>query len=141
MGVLALTSKNSTRAASVFGLFLLLSSSAWGHHAAAAQYDVSTTITLKGAVTRVEWTNPHIHVYVDVKTEGGNAENWTVEFPAPGAAIVAGLSKQLLAGGTVITFEAYPAKPPADHSKHQRSACAKAITLSNGDRLTFVVGI
>jgi hypothetical protein len=140
MGVLALTSKNSIRAACVFGLFLLLSSSAWGHHAAAAQYDVSTTITLKGTITRVEWTNPHIHVYVDVKTDGGNAENWTVEFPAPGAAIVAGLSKQLLAG-TVITFEAYPAKPPADHSKPQRSACAKAITLSNGDRLTFVVGI
>jgi hypothetical protein len=119
----------------------MLSSSALGHHAAAAQYDVSTTITLKGAVTRIEWTNPHIHIYVDVKTEDSNAETWAVEFPAPGAAIVAGLSKQLLAAGTVITFEAYPAKPPADHSKPQRAACAKAITLSDGSRLTFVVGI
>ena len=124
-----------------FALWLLLPPSAPAHHASAAQYDVSSTITLKGAITRVEWANPHIHVYVDVKTEEGNSENWSVEFPAPGAAIVAGLSKQLLAAGTVINFEAYPAKPPADHSKPQRSACAKAITLSNGDRLTFVVGI
>jgi hypothetical protein len=124
-----------------FGLFVLCSSTALAHHAAAAQYDVSSTITLKGTIARVEWSNPHIHVYVDVKTEEGNPETWTMEFPAPGAAIVAGVSKQLLAPGTVITFEAYPAKPLADHSKPQKSGCAKAITLSDGSRLTFVVGI
>lgn len=124
-----------------FGLLFLLSSGLFAHHAAAAQYDVSSTITLKGTISRVEWANPHIHLYVDVKTEEGNSETWTVEFPAPGAAIVAGLSKQLLAAGTVITLEAYPAKPPADRSKPLRSACAKAVTLADGSRLTFVVGI
>jgi hypothetical protein len=124
-----------------FGFLFLVSSGVFAHHATAAQYDVSSTVTLKGTISRLEWANPHIHVYLDVKTEEGNSETWIVEFPAPGAAIVAGLSKQLLASGTVITLEAYPAKPPADHSKPKRSACAKAVTLADGSRLTFVVGI
>jgi hypothetical protein len=123
------------RAIAVFGFLVLFSIGALGHHATAAQYDVSTTMTLKGTVGRVEWTNPHIHVVVDVKLEDGNSEAWTVEFPAPGAAIVAGLSKQLLAPGKGITLEAYPAKSA------RRSACAKAMTLPDGSRVTFVVGI
>jgi hypothetical protein len=123
------------RAIAAFGFLLLFSTGALAHHATAAEYDVSSTITLKGTVTRVEWTNPHIHVIVDVKLKDGDSETWTVEFPAPGAAIVAGLSKELLALGKGITLEAYPAKSA------KRSACAKAMTLSDGSRLTFVVGI
>jgi hypothetical protein len=113
----------------------------WAHHATAAQYDVSRTTTLKGMISRIEWTNPHIHVYVDVKMEDGNSESWTVEFPSPGAIIVAGLSRQLLVPGTPLTLEAYPSKPSADRSKVLRTACAKAITLSDGNRFAFVVGI
>jgi uncharacterized protein DUF6152 len=113
----------------------------WAHHATAAQYDVSTTMTLKGTISRIDWTNPHIHVYVDVKMENGNSESWIVEFPSPGAIIVAGLSKQLLVPGTPLTLEAYPSKPSTDRNKVQRNACAKAITLSDGRRFAFVVGI
>jgi hypothetical protein len=113
----------------------------WAHHATAAQYDVSTTMTLKGTISRIDWTNPHIHVYVDVKMENGNSESWIVEFPSPGAIIVAGLSKQLLVPGTPLTLEAYPSKPSTDRNKVQRNACAKAITLSDGSRFAFVVGI
>ena len=123
------------RAIAAFGFLVLVSTGALAHHATAAEYDVSSTITLKGTVTRVEWTNPHIHVIVDVKLKDGDSESWIVEFPAPGAAIVAGLSKELLALGKGITLEAYPAKSA------KRSACAKAMTLSDGSRLTFVVGI
>jgi uncharacterized protein DUF6152 len=110
------------------------------HHATAAQYDVSTTIILKGTITRVDWANPHIHVYIEVKIEDGNSETWTVEFPSPGAIIVAGLSRQLLTPGTPLTLEGYPSKP-SDLKRVQHSACAKAITLSDGNRFAFVVGI
>ena len=113
----------------------------WAHHATAAQYDVSTTITLKGTISRIDWTNPHIHLYIDVKMEDGKSESWNVEFPSPGAIIVAGLSRQLLVPGTPLTLEAYPSKPSADHNRVQRIACAKAITLSDGSRFAFVVGI
>jgi hypothetical protein len=119
---------------------LLFAIPLWAHHATAAQYDVSATITLKGTISRIDWTNPHIHVYIDVKMENGNPETWAVEFPSPGAIIVAGLSRQLLVPGTPLTLEAYPSKP-AGHDKGQRAACAKAITLSDGNRFAFVVGI
>jgi hypothetical protein len=111
------------------------------HHATAAQYDVSSTITLNGTVTRVDWTNPHVRVYLEVKMGKGNSESWTVEFPSPGAIIVAGLSRKLLSPGTVLTLEAYPSKPSADQAKVQHSACAKAVTLTDGNRFPFVVGI
>ena len=111
------------------------------HHATAAEYNVSEIVTMKGSISRVEWTNPHIHVYMDVKLTDGSVETWKVEFPAPGAAVVAGLSKALLAPGTAITFEGYLAKAPKDQSKPPHSACAKAITLSDGSRFGFTVGI
>ena|SRR5262249_3312819 len=111
------------------------------HHATAVQYDVSNTITLKGTITRVDWTNPHVHVYFDVKMENGNSEIWTVEFPSPGAIIVAGLSRKLLAPGTLLTLEGYPSKSSPGPNKVLRSACAKAIALSDGSRFAFVVGI
>ena len=120
--------------AAIFGL-AVMPYSASAHHATAVQYDVSRTVTLKGKITRVDWANPHIHLYMDVKTENGLEEHWKLEFPSPGAVIVAGLSKQLLLPGTVLTVESYPSKASPD------AACAKAVTLSNGSRLAFVVGI
>lgn len=116
-----------------------MSTSLSAHHATAAQYDVSRTLTLKGTITRADWSNPHIHVHLRVKLKEDHEEHWTLEFPAPGAAIVAGLSKQLLAPETVLTVEAYPSKTPA--RENQEFGCAKAVTLSDGTRLTFVVGI
>src|SRR5215475_5656617 len=122
-------------------VFCLLTLPVLAHHATAVQYDVSSTITLNGTVTRLDWTNPHVRVYLEVKMGNGNSESWTVEFPSPGAIIVAGLSRTLLAPGTVLTLEAYPSKPSADQAKVQRSACAKAITLADHNRFAFVVGI
>jgi len=136
-----------------FALLVFLASSAWAHHATATEYDISKTVTLKGTITRVDWANPHIHVYLQVKPDRGTAQEWDVEFPAPGAAIVAGLSKQTLASGVVLTFEGYVSKPdfhptPRKNSSQveppsvaQHFACATGITLSGGDHVTFVVGI
>jgi len=132
---------------------VLLAPSAGAHHATATEYDISKTVTLQGTITRVEWANPHIHVYLEIKTARGATQVWDVEFPSPGGAIVVGLSKQALARGAVLTFEGYPSKPdfrpspPKNSSPDERPvapqhfACATGITLSGGDRFTFVVGI
>jgi Family of unknown function (DUF6152) len=133
--------KASSTAAALAGILFLACSAASAHHATAAQYDVSTTVLLKGVITRAEWVNPHMRVYIDVKNESGNSDVWTVEFPSPGAAVVAGLSRQLLAVGTTLTVEVYPAKSPTDHAVPSRSACAKAMNLSDGTHFKFVVGI
>ena len=136
-----------------FSTLFLLASSAWAHHATATEYDISKTVTLKGTITRVDWANPHIHVYMEIKPERGAAQQWDVEFPSPGAAIVAGLSRETLASGVVLTFKGYVSRPdfhptprknsnPEGHlALQQNFGCATAITLSNGDRFTFLVGI
>jgi hypothetical protein len=136
-----------------FAMLFFFAVSVNAHHATATEYDVSKTVTLKGTITRLDWANPHIHVYMQVKDERGVTQEWDVEFPAPGAAIVAGLSKQTLANGVVLTFEGYASKPgfhptsrpSASQDQHSPSAqyfaCATGITLSTGEHVTFVVGI
>lgn len=131
----------------------LLAPSAGAHHATATEYDISKTVTLKGTIARVDWANPHIHVYMEIKTERGVTQTWDVEFPSPGGAIVAGLSKEALAHGVALTFEGYLSKPDFRPSPRKNSssdehpvppqhfACATEITLSGGDHFTFVVGI
>jgi hypothetical protein len=42
-------------------------------------------ITIQGMVTKIEWTNPHAHFWVDVKTDGGTGSTWEMELPAPNA--------------------------------------------------------
>ena len=130
-----------TMAAAIAGILILVCSAASAHHATAVQYDVSTMVILKGVITRADWVNSHMRVYLDVKNGSGNSDAWIVEFLSLGAAVVAGLLKQLLAVGTSLTVEAYPAKSAPEHAGPSRSACAKAMTLSDGSHFAFVVGI
>src|SRR5688572_24681670 len=54
------------------------------HHSFGAEYDVKQPITLTGVLTKIEWTNPHSHIYVDVKDEAGRVANWQLEgYPPP----------------------------------------------------------
>ena len=110
--------------------FLALPASA--HHATAAQYDISTTVTLKGVISKLDWANPHIHVYMDVK-----GENWDVEFGSPGAVIVSGLNRDVLKPGAALTIKGYPTKS----TKAPHAACAAEATLQDGTTAHFVVGI
>jgi hypothetical protein len=59
-------------------LFLLPGVS-WAHHSFGAEYDSDKPITLAGVVTKIEWTNPHIHFYMDVKDADGKVNNWKFE--------------------------------------------------------------
>jgi len=56
---------------------------AMAHHSFAAEFDGSKAVTLKGYVTKVEWTNPHVWFYIDVKQPSGAVENWGFEMGPP----------------------------------------------------------
>ena len=62
--------------------FLIVSGPLFAHHAQSV-YDTTTRITLEGTVTKVEWANPHILLFFDVKDDKGNVENWGTEFSSP----------------------------------------------------------
>ena len=55
----------------------------FAHHSFAAEFDGNKQITLNGVVTRVDWVNPHIVVFLDAKGSGGNVENWRLESNPP----------------------------------------------------------
>ena len=79
---------------------------ALAHHSFAAQYDVNKPITLTGRVTKVEWTNPHIYVFADVKDEKtGEVVNWAFEFGGPNALIRQGWTRNSMKPNDLVTFE------------------------------------
>jgi Family of unknown function (DUF6152) len=62
---------------------LLSRSSAYAHHSFAAEYDTDKQVQITGTVTKVEWTNPHVHFYVGVKNDQGEVVNWNIELGPP----------------------------------------------------------
>ena len=99
------------------------------HHSFAAEYDASKPITLKGAVTKIEWTNPHARFYMDVKDDKGTVTNWNLELASPNVLTRQGWTRKSLEVGDQITVEGSLAK---DGSK---MANARIVTLANGKRI------
>jgi hypothetical protein len=99
---------------------------ALAHHSFAAEFDVDKPVQITGTVTKVEWTNPHTHFYVDVKDDQGSIANWNIELGAPLILRRLGWRHDSLKIGDQVTVEGYSAK---DGSK---MANAKKVTLSDG---------
>ena len=88
---------------------LMFSSRALAHHGVAG-YDMTKTITLHGTVTKFDWSNPHVVVFVDAKNENGEIQHWTIEFAAPVHMVRAGWSKNAMKEGDDITIETHPSR-------------------------------
>ncbi len=103
--------------------------SAEAHHSFAAQYDGNKPVTLKGVVTKVEWTNPHARFYMDVKDAGGKLVNWNLELASPNYLKRAGWSSTSLKQGDEVTVEGSLARSGAN------MANAASIVLADGTRV------
>ena len=81
------------------------------HHSFAAEFDANKPITLKGIVTKVEWTNPHVWFYVNVKDEkSGEVTNWGAEMGPPHGLQRQGWRRETLKHGELVTVEGWLAK-------------------------------
>jgi hypothetical protein len=81
------------------------------HHSFAAEFDASKTLTMKGVVSKVDWVNPHIFIYIDVKDDSGKATTWMLQSLPPLFFRGSGLTKEGLMGNQKeVTFTANPAK-------------------------------
>jgi hypothetical protein len=99
---------------------------ALAHHSFAAEFDSDKPVQVTGAVTKVEWTNPHARFYIDVKDDQGNIVNWNIELGPPLILQRLGWRHDSLKIGDQVTVEGYSAR---DGSK---MANAKKVTLADG---------
>jgi len=89
---------------------LVFSVSLAGHHSFAAQFDGDKPVTLKGPVTKVEWRNPHIWVYLDVRNADGTTTPWECEGGAPNALTRQGWTRNTFTLGQEIIVEGWRAR-------------------------------
>jgi Family of unknown function (DUF6152) len=99
------------------------------HHSFAAEFDDKAPVTLKGAVSKVEWANPHIYIYVDVKDASGKTVNWALEGGPPNSLFRQGWRKDTLKLGETITVEGFKAKDGSN------MANMRTITRADGKRV------
>jgi hypothetical protein len=105
---------------------------ALAHHSFGAEYDVTKPITLTGVITKVEWTNPHSHFYLDVTDDKGRVTNWKFEGYNPAVLSRIGWRKAFtLKAGDRITVFGWRARDGGDWA-HSRE-----ITLQDGKKLFF----
>ena len=91
------------------GSLVMFSGSAMAHHGVAG-YDLTKTITVHGTVSKFDWSNPHVVVYVDAKNDTGEMQHWTIEFASPVHMVRAGWSKNSMKAGDDIAIDTHPSR-------------------------------
>jgi hypothetical protein len=99
------------------------------HHSFAAEYDGKKPIQLQGVVTKIDWENPHVYVYVDVKDESGNTVNWALEGHPPNTLRRTGWTRGALKVGDTISVTGWRSKDDTDR------IAGREVTLPDGKKL------
>ena len=99
------------------------------HHSVALQYDMSSEITVVGAIVELEWRNPHAWLHLEVENDAGVVQLWKVEFSSANSLYRRGWRPDDLPVGSVITVHGLPARDGS------RSVDGEEVTLADGTRL------
>jgi hypothetical protein len=108
---------------------MLAATAAAAHHAFSAEFDANRPVKITGAISKVEWINPHAWMHIDVKEPNGKASSWSIELAAPNSMIRRGWNKNSIAVGTVVVVEGWQAK------NGSKTANGGHVTLPDGRRL------
>ena len=115
----------------IAGIGLLLAAMpVLAHHAFGGEFDANRPVKLQGAVTKVEWVNPHAWIHLAVKKADGSTEEWMVEGGTPNTLLRQGITKNSLLPGTEIVVDGYQTK---DHSLNR--ANGRDVTFPDGRKL------
>ena len=104
------------------------------HHSFAVEYDVAKPVSGTGVISKVEWTNPHMRVYVDVTDEKGTVTTWNLELGSPNSVLRRGWTKNDIKAGETIKFRGFAGRVVTTRS------VADSITLADGRSFTGASG-
>lgn len=96
------------------------------HHAYTAEFDTTKPVKVTGVVTKLEWSNPHIWIYLDVKDDKGSVTNWGFSASPPGMLARRGITKNSLKQGDVLTISGHRAKDGSNN------ASGNIVTMADG---------
>jgi hypothetical protein len=99
----------------------------YAHHSSSA-YDMAHPVDMKGIVTNVDWGNPHVFIYMDMKDDKGGVEQWRVEGNSPNMLIRAGWKKEMIKVGDQLSVNGARAKNGAKDLR------LISLTLANGQK-------
>jgi hypothetical protein len=104
------------------------------HHSFAAEFDINKPLTLQGVVTKVEWVNPHVYIYVDVKDATGKVTPWSLSSLGPAAVRRGGITRAMLGQGQTVTIQAYHARDGSNF------AFLRKMTFADGHSVELWLG-
>jgi hypothetical protein len=100
------------------------------HHSFAAEFDINQPIQLRGEVVRMVFSNPHSYIYLRVRTDAGEVQDWAIEGGAPNALIRRGWNRDSLPPGTEVTVLGYRSRDG------ELRASGASVTLPDGSELS-----
>jgi hypothetical protein len=100
--------------------FAAAAGASYAHHSFGAEFDSSKPVNMTGVVTRLEWTNPHVYIFMDVKGKDGKVANWGFEMGPPHMLQKAGWKKNSLTIGEAIDVEGWLARDGSHHANARK---------------------
>jgi hypothetical protein len=102
------------------------------HHSFYAEFDASYPVKVTGTITRVEWENPHVWYYLDVKGADGKVTTWGFSANAPGQMMRSGITKEMFKPGIMLTVEGFRAKDGSNNANSQKVTLPDQKTVITG---------
>jgi hypothetical protein len=101
-------------------ILMAIAAPVFSHHSEAAEYDATKLVKVTGTIKKVEWQNPHVWFYVDVKDESGKIMTWGFSVAPPGSLMRRGITKDALKIGAVVNVEGARARDGSTNASGRR---------------------